>query len=44
MPLVECRNLTKAYGKKTALADVSFSAEAGQVVGLLAPMPVASLP
>ncbi|MFP5528568.1 ABC transporter ATP-binding protein [Peptococcus simiae] len=37
MPLVECRKLTKAYGKKTALADVSFSAEAGQVVGLFGP-------
>jgi heme ABC exporter ATP-binding subunit CcmA len=31
------RNVTRAYGRRRALADVTFSAEAGQVVALLGP-------
>lgn len=35
IPLVEVTHLVKHYGTKVALADVSFSIQAGEVVGLL---------
>ena len=31
------KNITKLYGKQKALDDVSFSIDAGEVVGLLGP-------
>lgn len=34
---IEVKNITKLYGKQKALDDVSFSIEAGEVVGLLGP-------
>ncbi|GHU41314.1 ABC transporter [Clostridia bacterium] len=37
MALVECRNLTKNYGKKTALSDVNLRIEGGGLIGLLGP-------
>lgn len=37
MPLLEVRNLRKAYGDIVALRDVSFSIEKGDVFGLLGP-------
>ncbi len=36
-PLVFVRNVTKSFGSKTALRDISFSVPAGQVCGLLGP-------
>ena len=33
--MIEVRHLTKQYGAKTALNDVSFSVPRGQVLGLL---------
>jgi len=33
--MIQASNLTKRYGDKTALEDVSFSIDAGEVVGLL---------
>jgi ABC-type multidrug transport system ATPase subunit len=35
--LFEARNLTKRYGRLTALADVSFSVRSGEVLGLIGP-------
>jgi ABC-2 type transport system ATP-binding protein len=35
--LFEAKNLTKRYGQLTALADVSFSVGAGEVLGLIGP-------
>ena len=35
MPVVEVRNLTHAYGSRTALDGVSFSVERGEVFGFL---------
>ena len=35
--ILECRNLTKRYGKVKALDNISFSLESGHVVGLLGP-------
>jgi ABC-2 type transport system ATP-binding protein len=35
--LLEARNLTKRYGRLTALSDVSFSVRAGEVLGLIGP-------
>lgn len=35
--MVDVRNVTKSYGAVTALSDVSFSIEAGTIVGLLGP-------
>jgi len=37
MPLLEVQHLLKRYGRKTVVNDVSFSVDAGQVVGLLGP-------
>lgn len=36
-PILECKNLTKQYGSKTALDNVSFSLEKGKIIGLLGP-------
>ena len=36
-PLLEVRNLTVRYGGVVAVDDVSFSVEAGQIVGLIGP-------
>lgn len=35
--IVECKNLSKAYGKKTALSHISLSLESGHIIGLLGP-------
>ena len=35
--ILECRNLTKKYGAKTALNDVTLSIPKGKIVGLLGP-------
>ena len=35
--LLRCENLTKQYGKTTALNGVSFSLESGKIVGILGP-------
>ena len=35
--LLRCENLTKQYGKTTALNGVSFALESGKIVGLLGP-------
>ena len=37
VPTLEVRNLRKLYGKKVAVADVSFLMQSGEVVGLLGP-------
>ena len=37
MSILECRGLTKKYGAKTVLNDVSFAVEPGRIVGLLGP-------
>jgi len=36
-PLIETRQLTKKFGEKTAVDEVSFSANAGEVFGFLGP-------
>ncbi len=36
-PLVEIQGVTKTFGEKTALSDISFSVPAGQICGLLGP-------
>ena len=35
--LLRCENLTKQYGKTTALNEVSFTLESGRIVGILGP-------
>ncbi len=35
--ILECRNLTKRYGNKTALTGINFTIEPGRIVGLLGP-------
>ena len=35
--MIELKNVTKKYGKFTALEDISFSIDQGQIVGLLGP-------
>lgn len=37
MSILECRALTKSYGSKAALADVTLAVEPGRIVGLLGP-------
>jgi len=37
MPLINCQNLTKRFGSLTALQDVTFQADEGQIIGLLGP-------
>ncbi len=36
-PILECRHLTKQFGRFTALSDVSFSLKRGRITGLLGP-------
>ncbi|NMA70261.1 MAG: ABC transporter ATP-binding protein [Desulfitobacterium sp.] len=36
-PILECRGLTKKYGRKTALDNIDLKVERGQIVGLLGP-------
>lgn len=35
--LIECKDLTKKYGKKTALDHINLSIEGGHIIGLLGP-------
>lgn len=37
MPVVEVKNLTKRYGNRRGVADVSLAVEAGQIYGFLGP-------
>ena len=37
MPVLQCENLTKRYGKVSALEQVSLTVEPGRIVGLLGP-------
>ena len=36
-PVVRVRQLTKWYGPRRAVADVSFAVEPGEIIGLLGP-------
>lgn len=36
-PILECKGLTKRYGSKTALDQISFSLMPGKIIGLLGP-------
>ena len=36
-PILECKNLSKAYGSKTALSHINLSLEGGHIIGLLGP-------
>jgi ABC-2 type transport system ATP-binding protein len=36
-PIVEVHNLRKAYGRKAAVADVSFAVAPGEILGVLGP-------
>lgn len=36
-PILECKNLTKRYGNRTALDQINFSLGRGKIVGLLGP-------
>ena len=44
MPILECRKLSKSYGRAQALDGVSFAIEPGRIVGLLAPTAAARAP
>lgn len=35
--ILECKNLSKAYGKKTALSHVDLALDGGHIIGLLGP-------
>ena len=37
MSVLDCKALTKRYGRVTALDEISFSAEPGRIIGLLGP-------
>lgn len=37
MTLLECKNLTKQYGKHTALSNVNLQIDSGHIIGLLGP-------
>ena len=36
-PILECKSLTKRYGNKTALDNISFALMPGKIIGLLGP-------
>ena len=42
--MIEAVNLTKRYGKKTAVDNISFTVEPGTVTGFLGPNGAASPP
>lgn len=35
--ILECKNLSKAYGNKTALSHINLTLESGRIIGLLGP-------
>ncbi len=35
--LLECKDLTKCYGKKTAIDHINLAIESGHIIGLLRP-------
>ena len=35
--MIEVRNLTKKYGSKTAVNNISFKVEKGEILGFLGP-------
>lgn len=35
--ILECKNLSKAYGNKTALSHIDLALEGGHIIGLLGP-------
>lgn len=35
--ILECKNLSKAYGRKTALSHINLALEGGHIIGLLGP-------
>lgn len=35
--LLECKDLTKCYGKKTAIDHINLAIESGHIIGLLGP-------
>ena len=37
MNLIECKDLSKTYGKTTALDHITLSLESGRIVGLVGP-------
>lgn len=37
MTLLECKHLTKRFGKRTVLSDVNFQIDGGHIIGLLGP-------
>ena len=37
MPVLECKGLTKRFGRTAALDEVSLTVEPGRIVGLLGP-------
>jgi ABC-type (unclassified) transport system, ATPase component len=37
MAILEAAHLRKAFGRKLAVADVSFSMQTGEIIGLLGP-------
>ena len=37
MTLLECKHLTKRYGKRAALSDLNLQLEGGHIIGLLGP-------
>ena len=36
-PLLQCQNITKNYGSKTALSNVNITVQSGRIIGLLGP-------
>ena len=35
--ILECKNLSKKYGRKQALDNITLSLESGRIIGLLGP-------
>ena len=35
--IIECKSLTKRYGRKVALNEINLNLEEGRIVGLLGP-------